>query len=77
MAAEHGAPETDLITYIFANKDGNPDKPVCLDSAACWNVSCSLPIGSCRRKQSVALSDQHFGKGSHSQAHRWLEGGRV
>ncbi|KAL8729562.1 MAG: hypothetical protein Q9166_004642 [cf. Caloplaca sp. 2 TL-2023] len=33
MAVESGAPETDLLTYIFGNENADPDKPVLVDAS--------------------------------------------
>ncbi|KAL8994167.1 MAG: hypothetical protein Q9169_005798 [Polycauliona sp. 2 TL-2023] len=33
MGAEHGALETDLLTYIFDSKNGHPERPVLVDAS--------------------------------------------
>lgn len=77
MGAGHSDPGTDLLTYIFGNKVDKPNKPVGLDSVAWFEDSWLILPGSCRREQPLTLSYHRFSKGSHPEAHRWLEGGRA
>ncbi|KAL8916769.1 MAG: hypothetical protein Q9172_006135 [Xanthocarpia lactea] len=63
MAAEHGAPETDLITYIFGNNNGSPDKPVLVDANNPSRFLTSTSAKAATRKLIAGLKAEGFESG--------------